>query len=176
MTIDRSQCGLALPIFSSVSFRRHRRGRADQGQGRRRQAEGRISDHRRLEGRAQFRCRPLACRPGQEARLLWRAGGRMRVPRSRQPRPFDAEITLADGSTAQSESNKETTTIRCIGPGHYDSASTSIPTANSPEARRRSRCASKSPASIRRSRPCSPRTSPSIRSGRPSMSRASTLA
>ena len=31
-----------------------------------------------------------------------------------------AEITLADGSTAQSESNKETTTIRCIAPGHYD--------------------------------------------------------
>jgi hypothetical protein len=31
-----------------------------------------------------------------------------------------AEITLADGSTALSESNKETTTIRCIAPGHYD--------------------------------------------------------
>src|SRR6202012_144593 len=31
-----------------------------------------------------------------------------------------SEITLADGSTAQSESNKETTTIRCIAPGHYD--------------------------------------------------------
>jgi hypothetical protein len=31
-----------------------------------------------------------------------------------------AEITLADGSTAQSESNKETTTIRCLAPGHYD--------------------------------------------------------
>lgn len=29
-------------------------------------------------------------------------------------------ITLADGSVAQSESNKETTTIRCIAPGHYD--------------------------------------------------------
>jgi hypothetical protein len=31
-----------------------------------------------------------------------------------------SEITLADGSVAQSESNKETTTIRCIAPGHYD--------------------------------------------------------
>src|SRR6202035_710635 len=31
-----------------------------------------------------------------------------------------AEITLADGSIAQSESNKETTTIRCIAPGRYD--------------------------------------------------------
>jgi hypothetical protein len=31
-----------------------------------------------------------------------------------------AEITLADGSTTQSESNKETTTIRCIAPGRYD--------------------------------------------------------
>ena len=31
-----------------------------------------------------------------------------------------SEITLADGSTAQSESNKETTTLRCIAPGHYD--------------------------------------------------------
>jgi hypothetical protein len=31
-------------------------------------------------------------------------------------------ITLADGSTAQSESNKETTTLRCIAPGHYDVA------------------------------------------------------
>jgi hypothetical protein len=31
-----------------------------------------------------------------------------------------AQITLADGSVAQSESNKETTTIRCIAPGHYD--------------------------------------------------------
>jgi hypothetical protein len=31
-----------------------------------------------------------------------------------------SEITLADGATAQSESNKETTTIRCIAPGHYD--------------------------------------------------------
>ena len=31
-------------------------------------------------------------------------------------------ITLADGSTAQSESNTETTTIRCIAPGHYDVA------------------------------------------------------
>ena len=30
------------------------------------------------------------------------------------------EITLADGSTAQSESNKETATIRCTAPGHYD--------------------------------------------------------
>jgi hypothetical protein len=29
-------------------------------------------------------------------------------------------ITLADGSVAQAESNKETTTIRCIAPGHYD--------------------------------------------------------
>src|SRR6202007_721081 len=31
-----------------------------------------------------------------------------------------AEITLADGSLAKSESNKETATIRCIAPGHYD--------------------------------------------------------
>jgi hypothetical protein len=31
-----------------------------------------------------------------------------------------SQITLADGSTAQSESNKETATIRCIAPGHYD--------------------------------------------------------
>jgi hypothetical protein len=31
-----------------------------------------------------------------------------------------SEITLADGSTAQSESNKETATIRCIAPGRYD--------------------------------------------------------
>jgi hypothetical protein len=31
-----------------------------------------------------------------------------------------SEIALADGSTAQSESNKETTTIRCLAPGHYD--------------------------------------------------------
>ena len=31
-----------------------------------------------------------------------------------------SRITLADGSTAQSESNKETTTIRCLAPGHYD--------------------------------------------------------
>ena len=31
-------------------------------------------------------------------------------------------ITLADGSVAQSESNKETTTLRCIAPGHYDIA------------------------------------------------------
>src|SRR5580698_10261662 len=31
-----------------------------------------------------------------------------------------SQITLADGSLAQSESNKETATIRCIAPGHYD--------------------------------------------------------
>ena len=31
-----------------------------------------------------------------------------------------AQITLADGSLAQSESNKETATIRCVAPGHYD--------------------------------------------------------
>jgi len=31
-------------------------------------------------------------------------------------------ITLPDGSTVQAESNKETTTIRCIAPGHYDVA------------------------------------------------------
>jgi hypothetical protein len=31
-----------------------------------------------------------------------------------------SQITLADGSTAQSESNKETATIRYIAPGHYD--------------------------------------------------------
>jgi hypothetical protein len=31
-----------------------------------------------------------------------------------------SQITLADGSQAQSESNKETATIRCIAPGHYD--------------------------------------------------------
>jgi hypothetical protein len=29
-------------------------------------------------------------------------------------------ITLADGSVAQAESNKETTTLRCIEPGHWD--------------------------------------------------------
>jgi hypothetical protein len=29
-------------------------------------------------------------------------------------------ITLADGSVAQAESNKETTTLRCIEPGRYD--------------------------------------------------------
>lgn len=31
-----------------------------------------------------------------------------------------SEITLADGSLTRSESNKETTTIRCVAPGHYD--------------------------------------------------------
>src|SRR5271156_62939 len=31
-----------------------------------------------------------------------------------------SQITLADGSMAQAESNKETDTIRCIAPGHYD--------------------------------------------------------
>jgi hypothetical protein len=31
-----------------------------------------------------------------------------------------SQITLADGSVAQSESNKETATIRCLAPGHYD--------------------------------------------------------
>ena len=31
-----------------------------------------------------------------------------------------ALVTLADGSVAQAESNKETATIRCIAPGHYD--------------------------------------------------------
>jgi hypothetical protein len=31
-----------------------------------------------------------------------------------------SRITLADGSTVQAESNKETTTIRCIAPGRYD--------------------------------------------------------
>ena len=31
-----------------------------------------------------------------------------------------SQITLADGSMAQSESNKETATIRCVAPGHYD--------------------------------------------------------
>jgi hypothetical protein len=31
-----------------------------------------------------------------------------------------SQITLADGATVQAESNKETTTIRCIAPGHYD--------------------------------------------------------
>src|SRR3984885_1338183 len=31
-----------------------------------------------------------------------------------------SQITLADGSQAQSESNKETATIRGIAPGHYD--------------------------------------------------------
>jgi hypothetical protein len=31
-----------------------------------------------------------------------------------------SQITLADGSMAQSQSNKETATIRCTAPGHYD--------------------------------------------------------
>jgi hypothetical protein len=31
-----------------------------------------------------------------------------------------SQITLADGSLARSESNKETTTLRCIAPGRYD--------------------------------------------------------
>ena len=31
-----------------------------------------------------------------------------------------SQITLSDGSVVQAESNKETTTIRCIAPGHYD--------------------------------------------------------
>jgi hypothetical protein len=31
-----------------------------------------------------------------------------------------SQITLADGSITQSESNKETATIRCVAPGHYD--------------------------------------------------------
>jgi hypothetical protein len=33
-----------------------------------------------------------------------------------------SNITLADGSTVRADSNKETTTIRCIAPGHYDVA------------------------------------------------------
>jgi hypothetical protein len=31
-----------------------------------------------------------------------------------------SKITLADGSVTQAESNKETATLRCIAPGHYD--------------------------------------------------------
>jgi hypothetical protein len=81
-----------------------------------------------------------------------------------------SQITLADGSLAQSESNKETATIRCIAPGHYDVGSTFTPIENSPRARRRSLCASRSPASIRKSQLCPPMTPPSIRSGRPSTS------
>jgi hypothetical protein len=33
-----------------------------------------------------------------------------------------SKITLEDGSVVQAESNKETTTLRCIAPGHYDIA------------------------------------------------------
>ena len=86
-----------------------------------------------------------------------------------------SQITLADGSTAQSESNKETATIRCIAPGHYDigvnlysdrelaKGATSIPvrveiTGLNPQV----------------TTLFAGRTSSSIRSGRPSTSRAST--
>src|SRR3984957_1132867 len=31
-----------------------------------------------------------------------------------------SQITLADGSLGQSEAKKETATIRCVAPGHYD--------------------------------------------------------
>jgi hypothetical protein len=31
-------------------------------------------------------------------------------------------VTLADGSTVQADSNKETATVRCVAPGHYDIA------------------------------------------------------
>jgi hypothetical protein len=83
-----------------------------------------------------------------------------------------SQITLADGSLAQSESNKETATIRCIAPGHYDIGvnlyirpRTREGRAVDPGARRNHR---PQPASD------DPQTLPSIRSGRPSMSRAST--
>jgi len=84
-----------------------------------------------------------------------------------------SQITLADGSLAQFGVKQGNGHDPVPGAGHYDAESTSIPTANSPRARRRSRCGSRSPASILRSRPCSPRTSPSIRSGKRSTSRAS---
>ena len=62
-----------------------------------------------------------------------------------------SEITLADGSMAQSESNKETATPSAASRrAIMTSELTLIPTANSPRARSRSRCASKSPASIRK--------------------------
>src|SRR3984885_7139248 len=49
----------------------------------------------------------------------WREAGCVSLDRD-SPGFSTSQITLADGSTAQSESNKETATIRCIAPGHYD--------------------------------------------------------
>ena len=62
----RSIAHVDWPCRSSAlhAVRRDRGGGADQGQGRRGQAEGGISDHRRLACRARFRRRPLACRAG----------------------------------------------------------------------------------------------------------------
>jgi hypothetical protein len=53
------------------------------------QAEGGISDHRRLAGGPRFGRRPLARRPREEARLLWVARDWMRIARSRQSWLFD---------------------------------------------------------------------------------------
>ena len=76
-------------------------------------------------------------------------------------------ITLADGSVAQAESNKETTTLRCIEPGRYDVGVNLYSDRELAKGANSIPCASKSRASTRKSRPRLLETSSSIRSGRP---------
>ena len=102
------------------SFRRHRGGGADQGQ------------DRRVKRKAEFLITadwPVALDSDVD---LWLVGPDKKPVfyRSREAgcASLDrdslgystSQITLADGTQAQSESNKETATIRCIAPGHYD--------------------------------------------------------
>jgi hypothetical protein len=61
-----------------------------------------------------------------------------------------SQITLADGSTAQSESNKETAKIRYIAPGHYDIGDNHYSDRELAKGARSIRCALKSPNSISR--------------------------
>ena len=58
--------------------------------------------------------------PTQEAGVLRFARRRLRPARQRQPRLHGRVVTLADGSKVKVDSDKETISLRCIEPGHYD--------------------------------------------------------
>ena len=101
-------------------FGRHRRSGADQGQGRRLEAQGEflITADWKVELDSDVDLWVV----GPEKKPLFYGSREVGCASlDRDSLGYSTSlITLADGSVAQAESNKETTTIRCIAPGHYD--------------------------------------------------------
>ena len=101
-------------------FGRHRRSGADQGQGRRLEAQGEFLIT--ADWKVELDSDVDLWVGGPEKKPIFYGSREVGCASlDRDSLGYSTSlITLADGSVAQAESNKETTTIRCIAPGHYD--------------------------------------------------------